>query len=515
MQNVIIYTRVSTDDQAEKGFSLLDQKSKLEKYCNGKGYEIIQHFEDDGYSAKTFNRPKFNDLLAFIKSNKGVVKKLLFVKWDRFSRNMELSLTIFTNLLKLGVSVEAIEQPLDESVPENLLMKAFYLAAPQVENARRSLNTFNGMRRGLKEGRCVSSAPIGFKNSRDSGHKPIIIHSDAAPLIQKAFELMATGLYPIEILRKKLTKEGLKSSKSNFYTVLRNPIYCGKIRVKAWGDEEEEILQGIHQPIITEELFYDVQDVLDEKKKVKTSYSRINDAYPLRGNLVCPQCSKTLTGSSAEGNGGKYYYYHCTKGCKERHKSEAMHSYFNDWLHTIKMDDEMAALYLAVMEDIYKTNEGDRDKEIKKLNSKKESNTVLLKDTAMGVAKGDIDKFIYNVVRERVNEENREIERQISEYQKMESGYKEYCKFGISLLCNLNEYYTAASLDNKLKMIGLIFPEKLVYTNKSFQTTKPNELLTLLCSESKGLRKKETGLSIVKNEKSCVVTALGFKPKTF
>ena len=320
---------------------------------------------------------------------------------------------------------------------------------------------------------------------------------------------MATGLYQIEILRKKLTKEGLKSSRSNFYTVLRNPIYCGKIRVKAWGDEEEEIVQGIHQPIISEELFYEVQDVLDGKKKAKTSYSRINDAYPLRGHLVCPQCGKTLTGSSAEGNGGKYFYYHCTKGCKERHKSEAMHSYFNDWLHTIKMDDGMAALYLAVMEDIYKTNEGDRDKEIKKLNTKKESNTVLLKDTAMGVAKGDIDKFIYNVVRERVNEENREIERQISEYQKMESGYKEYCKFGISLLCNLNEYYTAASLDNKLKMIGLIFPEKLVYTNKSFQTTKPNELLTLLCSESKGLRKKETGLSIVKNEKSCRVTALG------
>ncbi len=515
MQTVIIYTRVSTDDQAEKGFSLSDQKSKLEKYCASKGYEIVEHFEDDGYSAKTFNRPKFNDLLAFVKSHKGLVKKLLIVKWDRFSRNMELSLGMITQLLKVGVSVEAIEQPLDESVPENLLMKAFYLAAPQVENARRSLNTFNGMRRGLKEGRCVSSAPIGYKNSRDSGNKPIIIHSDAAPLIKKAFELMATGLYPIEILRKKLTKEGLKSSRSNFYTVLRNPIYCGKIRVKAWGDEEEEIVQGIHQPIVAEELFYDVQDVLDGKKKAKTTYSRINNAYPLRGHLVCPQCGKMLTGSSAEGNGGKYFYYHCTKGCKERHKSEAMHSYFNEWLHTIKMDDGMAALYLAVMEDIYKTNEGDRDKEIKKLHTKKAENTALLKNTAMGLAKGEVDKFVYNVVREKVNEEGREIERKISEYEKMDSGYKEYCKFGISLLNNLNEYYTAASLDNKLKMIGLIFPEKLVYSNKGFQTTKPSEILSLLCSGSKGLRKKETGLSIVKNEKSCGVTALGFKPKTF
>ena len=85
----------------------------------------------------------------------------------------------------------------------------------------------------------------------------------------------------------------------------------------------------------------------------------------MRGHLVCPQRGKTFTGSSAEGNGGKYFYYHCTKGCKERHRSETMHSHFNEWLHTIKMDDDMAALYLAVMEDVYETNEGNRDKEIK------------------------------------------------------------------------------------------------------------------------------------------------------
>ena len=97
-----------------------------------------------------------------------------------------------------------------------------------------------------------------------------------------------------------------------------------------------------------------------------------------------------------------------------------------------------------------------------------------------------------------MNEECREIERKISEYEKMECGYKDYCRFVISLLNNLHEYYTAASLDNKLKMIGLIFPEKLVFTNNSFQTTKQSEILTQLCSGSRGIKKKETGLSSVK-----------------
>jgi DNA invertase Pin-like site-specific DNA recombinase len=227
MQTAIIYTRVSTDDQAEKGFSLRDQKDKLERYCAGKSIDVLKHFEDDGYSAKTFERPQFKALLEYVKKNKGVINKLIVVKWDRFSRNMLQAMQMKLALKKLGISVEAIEQPLDDDIPENLIMEAIYLAAPQVENARRSLNTTNGMRRAQKEGRYVSTAPYGFKNSRDQLNRPIIIHSEMAPVIKKAFTEIATGNFQIEVLRKRLFKEGLNISRSNFYTVLRNPIYCG------------------------------------------------------------------------------------------------------------------------------------------------------------------------------------------------------------------------------------------------------------------------------------------------
>ena len=515
MQKVIIYTRVSTDDQAENGFSLLDQKSKLQKHCDNKGYEVLQHFEDDGYSAKTFERPAFNRLLEFIKKNKGLVKRLLVVKWDRFSRNLEHSMVMLTNLRKLGVTVDAIEQPLDENVPENLLMQAIYLATPQVENMRRSLNTTNGMRRALLEGRYVSTAPFGFRNSRDSQNKPIIVHSDIAPHIAKAFELMGTGMYQIEVLRKKLWQEGMKISRSNFYTILRNPIYCGKIRVKAYQDEPEQIVQGIHTPIVSEDLFNEVQAVLDGRKKQHTKYAKINDTYPLRGHLTCSKCGKVLTGSSSQGNGGMYYYYHCTSGCKERFKSDYLHTEFTGWLSTIKMNKDVAGLYLAIMEDIFKQNEGDRDKEIKKLEAKKSENVERLKKSALKLANDDIDKFVYHTVRETVNEENRQYEQQISEYKKMESGFSEYAKYGISLLSNVDTYYNTASLDNKQKMLGLMFPEKLVFSNNTFQTIKPNELLTLLCSADKGFSENKKGLSKNKLEKSCVVTPSGFKPETF
>ena len=190
------------------------------------------------------------------------------------------------------------------------------------------MHTTNGMCRALKEGRYVSTAPYGFKNIRDEQNKPIIIPSDMAPVVKKEFEKIASGNFQIEVLRKKILKEGLKISRSNFYTLLRNPIYCGLIRVKAYKDELEEIVQGIHEPIISESLFYDVQNVFDRKKKAKTKYSLVNNEYPMRGHLICPGCGKTLTCSSGKSNGGKYYYYHCTKGCKDRHKTNIPHESF-------------------------------------------------------------------------------------------------------------------------------------------------------------------------------------------
>ncbi len=70
----------------------------------------------------------------------------------------------------------------------------------------------------------------------------------------------------------------------------------------------------------------------------------------MRGYLICPKCGKHLTGSSALGNGGKYFYYHCTKGCKERFKNDVAHNAFEIWLSNISIKPEIASLYMAVME---------------------------------------------------------------------------------------------------------------------------------------------------------------------
>ena len=261
--------------------------------------------------------------------------------------------------------------------------------------------------------------------------------------------------------------------------------------------------------IVSEELFYDVQNVLDGRKKVKTKYSAVNDEYPMRGHLICPRCGNTFTGSSALGNGGKYYYYHCVKGCRERQKSDVTHKAFEIWLNDISIKPEIASLYLAIMEDVFKTNEGDRQGELKKLQKQIDNNAEMLDKSVKKFVNDDLDKHDYELIKESLSKEGGALRSRIADLKGFESGFQEYYRYGLSLLSDMGLYYKTANIVNKQKMIGLIFPEKLVFDNNTFQTTQPSELLNLLCNAGKDFRGSKKEKSSKNAAQSCLVTALG------
>ena len=89
-----------------------------------KKIEVVEHFQDD-FSAKTFARPQFKKMLEFLERNKHLVDLILFVRWDRFSRNASESYQMINRLKNLGIEIHAIEQPIDLSIPENKVMLSF------------------------------------------------------------------------------------------------------------------------------------------------------------------------------------------------------------------------------------------------------------------------------------------------------------------------------------------------------------------------------------------------------
>jgi DNA invertase Pin-like site-specific DNA recombinase len=170
---------------------------------------------------------------------------------------------MIATLKKLGV-----EQPLDMEVPENKMMLAIYLTAPEIENDRRALNVFYGMRRARKEGRYMATAPVGYKNrTLEGGRKTIVLNQPTAGVLQWAFEELSLGQNTVVEILRQARQKGLTCSKNNFWHALRNPVYIGKIVIPKLKNEESYTVDGLHDPLIKASVFYGVQDVLEGRKR--------------------------------------------------------------------------------------------------------------------------------------------------------------------------------------------------------------------------------------------------------
>ena len=515
-KRAILYTRVSTDEQAMHGYSLRDQYEKLKSYCAQNDIEVVAHFQDD-HSAKTFNRPEFIKLLDFAKRNQNKVDILLFIKWDRFSRNAPNSYEMIGLLRKYNIEPQAMEQPIDLSVPESKIMLAIYLTSPEVENDRRSMNVSNGIRRAMKEGRWVSKAPRGYDNKRDENNRPVILQGKDAIFVQEAFDLVATGDYTLEEVRRRLLLKGFKCQKSNFPLLLRNPIYIGQIRIRNKEGDLEEIVKGAHKGIITEEVFYTVQDVL-EGKRVKCNMAAIHTPkpeLPLRGFLICPRCGSKLTGSASKGNGGRYYYYHCLHGCKERFRASYANEKFAEYLSNFTFDKNVKELYNSILKSTLEENEVSRKDNIKVIDqeiTKLQDRITNLQDK---FADNQLNFEDYNTMKLRYESQLRDLKTKKQDAIYLSKEVYDQLIFSFSFLENLPSQYSKGTLDVQQRIIGSIFPENLTFSENQYRTKRINEVVKLFCAITNGFDRNKKGQFRSKSELSNKVENIGLEPITF
>jgi hypothetical protein len=247
-------------------------------------------------------------------------------------------------------------------------MLAFYLAAPEVENDRRALNVIHGMRRAKKEGRYLGLAPIGYINMTDpTGKKYIAPHEPQAGIIKWSFEQIAAGVINTEQIFLMAKKKGFSGVKSLFWMVIRNPVYCGKIFIPKYKDEEAQFVKGQYEPIISEGLYYQVQDVLDGRKRTYRLKVVSHASLPLRGFLICPACNKLLTGSASKGRTKYYAYYHCTGDCTSRFRADDVNQLFISELRKYVPRPEYKPLYKIVLEEEWEKQTGQDTAEQTKL----------------------------------------------------------------------------------------------------------------------------------------------------
>jgi len=337
MTKAIIYVRVSSKEQAEEGYSIESQQKYLRQYALEKDLEIIREFIEVE-SAKASGRPAFNEMIAFLRRNKSI-KTILCEKTDRIYRNFTdyVALDIDQQDLTLILAKEG-ETISRESKSHQKLVHGLkvLLAKNYIDNLKEE--SAKGLLEKAQQGEFPQKAPTGYRNNKET--KLIEVDRERAPLIEKLFELYATGNYSLEVSRKKIIQDGLSSvsgktlSKSQVEWILKNPIYYGYFRWRG------QLYKGVHEPIISKRLFDQVQEQFDSFNRPKQH----KHDFAYTGLIRCAKCGCAIT---AEMKKGKYVYYHCTgfKGnCEKPHiNQEDLEKKLGELVQQVTMDDKRFA----------------------------------------------------------------------------------------------------------------------------------------------------------------------------
>jgi site-specific DNA recombinase len=345
MKHGIAYCRVSSKEQIE-GTSLESQELACREFARGKGIAIQRVFVGRGESAKFADRPELLEILDYCRTRRGEVDVLLVWKLDRLARNVADHFNIKATLLKYGVQVISVTEPIDAN-PEGKLLETILAGFAQFDNDVRAMRTVQGMRKKLQDGFFPWNPPLGYRTVT-RGEKKTLPDEPVQPLfglLQKAWKTLATGAYTkAEMLRLTTswgitTKKGEPLSAQSIDNLFSNPYYAG-ILVDPWSKEEYE---GKHPPMVTREEFARVQQIVSARSR-SIPHHRERPEFPLRGSVRCPGCQRYMTSSFSRGHGGRYAYYHCENrkcGTRRSHSATTIHEEFRTFLTTVTPKQEL------------------------------------------------------------------------------------------------------------------------------------------------------------------------------
>jgi site-specific DNA recombinase len=316
---VALYVRVSTEEQAVEGFSINGQIDILTQYCISSEYDVVKVYKDEGYSAKTLNRPQLSTLLTDCKLNKFDAVMV----WDvsRLSRNLSDSLKVIEELNKEHVTFFSYNEKNWTSTPSEKFSFQIMGAVAEFQRSQTITNVKLGMSRRANEGKWNGGIVLGY----NSVNKKLIVDEKEATLVRNIFDLYINGK-GYKAIANQLNKEGYKTKKKAFFaiptirTIITNPLYAGFIRfnqIQNWNEkrragknENFTLVQGEHEPIIDLAVWEKAKSINEMKshKPTKTFHGH----FPLTTLLRCPMCGQGMIGHRTKNSTGEYIrYYQC------------------------------------------------------------------------------------------------------------------------------------------------------------------------------------------------------------
>ena len=361
-----LYMRVSTEDQAREGFSLPEQKERLESFCKFKGYEIIDYYQDAGISAKTGNhRPEFERLKDNIKAKK--INTIVALKLDRITRSIYDWENLMTFLDENDAYLDCVNDEINTTSANGKMISRLLMSVSQNEIERTSERTKVGLAGAIKCGHIPHIAPLGYKHE----DKRLVIDYSTKDIVVRIFDLYYNGYSYQKISNlfneeKVLGKDNWRDS--TIVTILENEIYKGDF-VHGKRTKNPTYYEDVVEPIVSKEMWADCQV---QKKKNSRSYQRTL-TYLYLQKLKCPKCNRILGGKATTKKNGKTYFYYYCNDCKVQFKENVINEYFEQFIDELtEYDSVVNQFFLPMIKQKFDEPKEQLEKEINNQKNKLE-----------------------------------------------------------------------------------------------------------------------------------------------
>lgn len=493
---VVILVRVSSREQKE-GYSIDAQLTRLRKYCEQKGLEVIKEFVIVESSTRG-EREKFYEMINFIKKQKETIN-LVCDKVDRLQRSFK-EMPIIDELRRSGKLILHFfveGQILDANSNSSQIM-AYQMYIMMAESYTNSISdnvkrSFEKMR---QEGKITGTAPIGYLNKNDGrGKTNIILDPDRAFLVKRIFEEYSTGLYSLKEIRKKTIEWNLKNkTKSNTYLsvsqidkLLKNKFYYGVATYKG------QDYKHIYPHIIDKDLFDKCDDVRNGRHRNRSNTTKTD--FIFKGMIKCKNCGCTVT---PELKKGKYVYLRpnsklgCT--CKQINETVALKE-VEKVLNSMEFPPKLLEKLNSILKNSIESKNEYSQAFLTKLSNdlksiEKKLNRILDLFIDESITKTEYDKRKYELSVQKDN-----IESQIAKLNDANDDFEITVKYLLDVASRSYSLFKSSGIDVKCKILKLVFPNfYLDGQNLSYDIRKPFDLFIKGFNHPINLGRKDSNL---------------------
>ncbi|HLG34798.1 MAG TPA: recombinase family protein, partial [Bacteroidia bacterium] len=464
--NAVIYTRVSSKEQADTNKSLDWQKKYCEDYAVKNSLSVLGYFGGTYESAQTDERKEFNRMIKFVRNQKEKISCILVYSLDRFSRSGENAIYISSELKKIGIAIISVTQPIDTNTHTGALQQNIQFIFSKYDNDLRRQKSVDGMREKLLRGEWLGPAPKGYSYDRSNGNKEQkIVINETGELIKKAFYWKLEGVSHPQIMER-LNALGYRIAIQSLSGVLENPFYCGLISHNLL---QGEIVQGNHPALIPVEVFMKVNKL---KKTSGFHQKKDNENLPLKPTLRCAICGCAYTGYLVTRK--RLYYYRCNKrNCKCNKSANQLHEMFSRLLQNYRVDSTYKGLLKEQLEFTY-NNLTEKNTDFKKeLTSKLGELETKIKSVKERFAVGEIDRNLYAEVSAKLDKQKSGIEFEIEKSGKRVSNLQKLIDYTMDLSSKLHTTWELSEYTDKQNLQKIVFPEGLQYHKKTDEYLTP------------------------------------------